>query len=114
MAGASPASAYSRRKFCIAIFLCIYVPMWLRKDGRMNSLFPRFDFCRWDYIAILICSIPAFYLLGTPAIYIWDEAVYANASLDMSHGHSWWLPVQAAYNTKPPLVLWMQAISLKI
>ena len=80
----------------------------------MNSLFPRIDFCRWDYIAILICSIPAFFLLGTPAIYIWDEAVYANSSLDMSQGHSWWVPLQDAYNTKPPLVLWMQATFLKI
>ncbi len=79
----------------------------------MKSLFPKIDLCNWDYLAILVCSVPAFYLLGTPAIYIWDEAVYANASLDMSHGHSWWVPVQAVYNTKPPLVLWMQALCLK-
>jgi len=76
--------------------------------------FPKIKLCTWDIIAILICSIPAFYLLGTPAIYIWDEAVYANASLDMSQGHSWWVPIQDTYNTKPPLVLWLQAISLKI
>ncbi len=63
---------------------------------------------------ILICSIPAFYLLGVPSIYIWDEAVYANASFDMANGSSWLVPEQAAYNTKPPLVLWMQAISLRI
>lgn len=74
---------------------------------------PKINLSVWDYIAILICSVPAFYLLGSPAIYIWDEAVYANASLDMSQGHHWWVPVQAAYNTKPPLVLWLQAISLK-
>lgn len=79
----------------------------------MKVLLPKFDLCRWDYFAILICSVPAFYLLGSPAIYIWDEAVYANASLDISQGHHWWVPFQAAYNTKPPLVLWLQAISLK-
>ncbi|MEP6795805.1 MAG: hypothetical protein ABJB16_15870, partial [Saprospiraceae bacterium] len=77
----------------------------------MKLLIPKIDLCRWDYITILICSVPAFYLLGSPAIYIWDEAVYANASLDMSQGHHWWVPLQAAYNTKPPLVLWLQAIS---
>jgi 4-amino-4-deoxy-L-arabinose transferase-like glycosyltransferase len=80
----------------------------------MQSVFPKIELCRWDILAILLCSIPAFYLLGTPAIYIWDEAVYANASLDISHGHSWWVPVQELYNTKPPLVLWMQAFFLKI
>lgn len=79
----------------------------------MQSLFPKINLTTWDYVTILICSVPAFYLLGAPAIYIWDEAVYANASLDMSMGHSWWVPVQEAYNTKPPLVLWLQAISLK-
>ncbi|MEP6648032.1 MAG: glycosyltransferase family 39 protein, partial [Saprospiraceae bacterium] len=80
----------------------------------MRSLFPKIELCRWDYLAIFICSIPAFYYLGKPAIYIFDEAVYANASWDMSHGSSWLLPTNPAYNTKPPLVLWMQAISLKI
>ena len=77
----------------------------------------RFAFLKltsWDYIAILICSVPAFYLLGTPAIYVWDEAVYVNASWDMAHGGSWLLPEHKEYTTKPPLVLWMQALSLKI
>ncbi len=78
----------------------------------MRSIFPKLDFTWWDLITILICSIPAFYLLGTAAIYIWDEAVYANASLYMSNGASW-IPVEA-YNTKPPLVLWLQAICLMI
>ncbi len=76
-------------------------------------MFPKINLNVWDYLAILICSVPAFYLLGSPAIYIWDEAVYVNASLDMSQGHHWWVPLQSAYNTKPPLVLWLQAISLK-
>ncbi len=80
----------------------------------MSLLFPKIEFCRWDYLAILICSVPAFYLLGTPAIYIWDEAVYVNASFDMANGASWLLPVDKEYNTKPPLVLWLQAISLSI
>lgn len=81
--------------------------------SQMKSFFPNIDFSPWDYIAILICSVPAFYLLGTPAIYIWDEAVYANASLDMSQGHSLWVPMESVYNTKPPLVLWLQALFLK-
>jgi 4-amino-4-deoxy-L-arabinose transferase-like glycosyltransferase len=65
-----------------------------------------------DAIAVLICSVPAFYLLDVPSIYIWDEAVYVNAAWDMAHGQSWLLPEEGSYNTKPPLVLWLQAISL--
>jgi len=100
----------------MCLFLCIYVPMWFKNRKAIswgNWVFSKIEFSRWDYTAILICSIPAFYLLGTPAIYIWDEAVYANASLDMSQGHHWWVPLQDVYNTKPPLVLWMQALFLK-
>ncbi len=76
------------------------------------------DKCRltWqDWLIVAIGSVPAFYQLGRPAIYIWDEAVYANASFDMAFGgSSWWVPVQEAYNTKPPLVLWLQALALKL
>ena len=32
----------------------------------------------------------------------------------MARGSSWLLPKEAIYNTKPPLVLWLQAFSLKI
>ncbi len=80
----------------------------------MRSIFPRLSLSHWDILAILLCSVPAFYLLGVPAIYIWDEAVYANASFDMATGSSLLLPVNEEYNTKPPLVLWLQAISLNL
>lgn len=79
---------------------------------KLQRIFPSPNFTLPDWIILAICSIPAFYMLGSPAIYIWDEAVYANASLDMSNGSSWWVPVHGEYNTKPPLVLWMQAICL--
>ncbi|HEY3385156.1 MAG TPA: hypothetical protein VGK46_01525 [Saprospiraceae bacterium] len=80
----------------------------------MRKIFPVIDTDYRDWMLLLIMSIPAFYLLGVPAIYIWDEAVYVNASLDMADGASWWLPVNGEYNTKPPLVLWLQALFLKI
>lgn len=83
------------------------------KDS-MKKLFPKINLSIRDWAALIICSVPAFYLLGTPAIYIWDEAVYANASLDMANGTSWLVPVQEDYNTKPPLVLWLQALFLLI
>lgn len=80
----------------------------------MKNPFPAIKLNPIDWALLLLCSIPAFYLLGTPAIYIWDEAVYVNASLDMAHGASWLVPVHGGYNTKPPLVLWLQALSLMI
>ncbi len=81
---------------------------------RMKQFFPTLNLSFADWAGVLLCAIPAFYLLGTPAIYIWDEAVYVNASLDMANGSSWIVPVQGEYNTKPPLVLWMQALFLMI
>ena len=32
----------------------------------------------------------------------------------MAHGASWWVPSIGEYNTKPPLVLWLQAICLNL
>ncbi len=78
----------------------------------IKKIIPRFDLSLTDWATILVCAIPAFYLLGTPAIYIWDEAVYTNASFDIANGSSWLVPVHGDYNTKPPLVLWMQAVFL--
>ncbi len=80
----------------------------------MKAIFPKFNLSLFDWGCILLCSIPAFYLLGTGFIHIWDEAVYVNASWDMAHGASWWVPSVGEYNTKPPLVLWLQALSLLI
>ena len=80
----------------------------------MKKWLPAFDLTLSDWALIFLCSIPAFFYLGTPAIYIWDEAVYVNASLDMANGASWWLPVNGEYNTKPPLALWLQAICLHL
>lgn len=83
-------------------------------DTEMKKTFPAVQLSLIDLTILLMCAIPAFYMLGTPAIYIWDEAVYVNASLDMAHGASWLVPVHGSYNTKPPLVLWLQALSLMV
>ena len=65
-----------------------------------------------------ICIIPIFYKLSQYPIYIWDEAIYANNSLEMSK--DWDLFVLKVdgepnlYNSKPPLAIWCQALSIKI
>jgi 4-amino-4-deoxy-L-arabinose transferase-like glycosyltransferase len=67
---------------------------------------------------LVLCSIPLFLDLGKSPIYMWDEATYANNSIDMYKSHD---PIVVRmegipdlYNTKPPLVIWCQALSMKI
>lgn len=51
-------------------------------------------------------------------VYIWDEAVYANNALEMSHSHNFFVLTLDGepnlYNTKPPLAIWLMAISIKV
>jgi 4-amino-4-deoxy-L-arabinose transferase-like glycosyltransferase len=51
-------------------------------------------------------------------IYIWDEAIYANNALEMSHSHNAFVMTldhqPNLYNTKPPLGIWLMAISIKL
>lgn len=76
-------------------------------------------FCKACLIFILLLFI---FLIGTTffinPIYIWDEAIYANNALEMSHTHNMFvltLDYQPdLYNTKPPLAIWLMAISIKL
>jgi 4-amino-4-deoxy-L-arabinose transferase-like glycosyltransferase len=72
---------------------------------------------------IIIISVfsyyPIFHNLGKFQIRMWDEACYANNSIDMLLNHQNILVVEKQgvpdlYNTKPPLVIWMQALSMKV
>ncbi len=66
---------------------------------------------------ILIC-FPLFYALGGHCIYMWDEAIYANNAIEMLHSGNWFViqnnGIPSHYNVKPPLVIWMQAVSMGI
>lgn len=59
-----------------------------------------------------------FYGFWYSPITLYDEAVYANNALEMSHGgHPFILTLDYhsdLYNTKPPLAIWLMAISIKI
>jgi 4-amino-4-deoxy-L-arabinose transferase-like glycosyltransferase len=66
----------------------------------------------------IVIAIPIFLNLGKPTLYMWDEATYANNSLEMYLNHD---PLVITrnnkpdlYNTKPPLVIWLQVLSIKI
>ena len=69
-------------------------------------------------VLLSISYFPVFHNLGKFQIRMWDEATYANNSLDMLTGGNV-LVVQHlgepdSYNTKPPLVIWLQALSMKV
>lgn len=51
-------------------------------------------------------------------VYIWDEAIYANNSLEMATNGHWLVYTRDGladhYNSKPPLAIWLQAIFLQL
>lgn len=69
-------------------------------------------------ITALVCCVPLFADLGKAPIYMWDEATYANNSLDMYLSHDPMVIRMEGqpdlYNTKPPFAIWMQTISLHV
>ena len=82
----------------------------IQKENLYSALF---------FIALIIISyFPIFHDLETSSIHMWDEATYANNSIDMAHGNNNIFIVQHLnepdlYNSKPPFVIWMQALSIK-
>ncbi|MBK8668682.1 MAG: glycosyltransferase family 39 protein [Saprospiraceae bacterium] len=75
---------------------------------------------KFDILAIIgiFVFISVFYNISGPSIYMWDEAVYANNALEMSQNNKL-LPLYtdgkiSEYNVKPPLVIWMQYVAIKI
>ena len=69
-------------------------------------------------ILILIVAIPLFAHLDSFPLDEWDESHLANNALEMSHNHNW---LVTTYNntpdmweTKPPLMIWLQVISMKV
>lgn len=72
----------------------------------------------WHLIGVcLLAFFPIFYQLGTEAIHIWDEAIYANNAVEMLENGNIWVLYNngepSLYNTKPPLAIWLQVLSMK-
>lgn len=69
-------------------------------------------------LLIVLACFPLFRNLGATQIKLWDEATYANNSIDMLRDDANILVVENLgepdlYNTKPPFAIWMQALSMK-
>jgi 4-amino-4-deoxy-L-arabinose transferase-like glycosyltransferase len=69
------------------------------------------------FLIICISIVPLFNDLGKAPIEMWDEATYANNSIDMLEHPNLIIVstegVPETYSSKPPLVIWLQAISYK-
>ncbi|MEO1258251.1 MAG: glycosyltransferase family 39 protein [Bacteroidota bacterium] len=72
----------------------------------------------WVVLIFLITYIPVWYNLDRPSLYIWDEASYAINSLEMAMSGNWSVLLRDGqpdlYNTKPPLVIWLQNICIHL
>lgn len=70
-------------------------------------------------VLVALAYFPVFDGLGKYQIHLWDESAYANNSVDMLQNPSAPLVITSFgeednRNTKPPLVIWLQAVSMKI
>lgn len=69
-------------------------------------------------ILMTLSYFPIFQNLGKFQIRMWDEATYANNSIDMLLNNNPMVVEHLGqpdlYNTKPPFVIWMQALSMKV
>jgi len=70
------------------------------------------------FIVVVLSATPIFFHLGSWHIRIWDEARYANNAIDMLVNKN---PLVVSfegkpdlYNTKPPFVIWCEAISMSV
>lgn len=69
-------------------------------------------------VLLFVVGYIVFSDLGSYPIRLWDEAIYANNAIDMYLYGDWWnvkkLGVENLTNTKPPLLLWFQAMFIYI
>lgn len=73
----------------------------------------------WHGLAaiVAISAVVLFYKLGTPAVYWWDEARVAVNSLEMMRNPGLVVTFRGEpdlWNTKPPLVIWLNALSMAL
>ena len=73
----------------------------------------------WKYLLILLLIIiPVFQHLGSLTIRLWDESRLAINAYEMYHSGNYLVPTYEGepemWNTKPPLMIWLQVISMKL
>jgi 4-amino-4-deoxy-L-arabinose transferase-like glycosyltransferase len=71
----------------------------------------------WTGLALLASCFPLAFDLGRAPLQTWDEARQAVNAFEMLHAGGQWLVTTFAHhpdlwNTKPPLLIWLQALSM--
>ena len=69
-------------------------------------------------LLIILMALPLFYNLGKQPVRMWDESRLAINAWEMYQDNDWIVTHYGdkpdMWNTKPPLMIWMQVISMKI
>lgn len=67
---------------------------------------------------LLIVAIPIFAHLDGPPLSLYDESRLANSAIEMHRNNNWLIPtvdnMPDMWSTKPPLMIWLQTISIKL
>lgn len=69
-------------------------------------------------LLLLLAAFPLYYELGRNPVHLWDESRVAANSAEMARNGHWLVPYYDGtpdhWNTKPPLLVWLQALCFKI
>lgn len=78
----------------------------------------KWDKLGWLFLFLLLCYFPLFLHLDSLSLRLWDEARRAVSAFEMATGGGWLIPTVEGhpdmYGTKPPLLVWFQAIFMKV
>lgn len=68
-------------------------------------------------LLVLLLAFPLYYELGRNSLQTWDESRVAMNALEMARDGNWLVTlfegIPDHWNTKPPLLIWLQALSFK-
>jgi len=82
-----------------------------------------FRLVKWQYLLVfflflVLISIPVFVHLDKPVVRLWDESRRGINAYEMYHNGNWLVThydgEPEMWGTKPPLLIWLQVISMKI
>ena len=69
-------------------------------------------------LLLLLAAFPLYYELGRNSVQLWDESRVAVNATGIAHNGHWLVPTYEGtpehWNTKPPLLIWMQALCFRM
>ncbi|MBX9449625.1 MAG: glycosyltransferase family 39 protein [Taibaiella sp.] len=72
----------------------------------------------WFWTAVLLMLVPCFFFMERMPVQLWDESRLAINAAEMSESGNWLVTTFDGkidnWNTKPPLLIWMQAMLIRV